>query len=131
MDTPVSRKVHWMLIIYGISLFLIIIISGLRLGIDWKHKTLLAAELKSFFYIKSFWGWVHLILYSFLGYFCGIELLPAAFIISVVFERLELMLQEITGNIIRPGGALDTCIDMTGYALGMYLRFVTSYSIVD
>ena len=74
-----------------------------------------------FYGIKSYWGYVHILLYTILGYTFGLKYAPASFVVSNVFEILE-NVGETLDLPHRSGIGIDTMIDMSGYLLGCYLK---------
>ena len=74
-----------------------------------------------FYGIKTYWGYLHILLYTILGYYTGIDYAPEAFVMSNLFELTEYGINKYLFP-IHVGIGLDTMVDMSGYLLGTYIR---------
>jgi len=117
-----SPELKWMITIYIVAFIFMIIVALCRMKWEWAKKNMYETDSGSFFGIKNIWGWVHFILYTLLGYKCGIDLLPLAILGSLVWDSMEYIVDNTTTGIIEHSGMIDIFIDITGYGLGSYLR---------
>ena len=113
----------WMISIYIFAFIFVAIGSTIRYNTDF-GEGILDSEDKVFFGVKNIWGYLHLLLYSLLGYKCGLRLLPVAFIVSILFEETEMSLQDVSNNVVKGNPGVDTFIDMTGYLGGVYIKYL-------
>tara|TARA_A100001015_G_C14668249_1_gene585805 strand:- start:168 stop:512 length:345 start_codon:yes stop_codon:yes gene_type:complete len=111
-----------MIVIYLFAFIFIIIGALIRMNSDIGEGVFDGGD-DIFFGIKDIWGYIHLALYTVLGYVGGIELFPLALLVSIVWEASETLLAHVSDDIINGNGALDTLIDMSGYLLGSYLNY--------
>ena len=120
-------ELKWMITIYIVAFILITIISVTRLIFG--KISFLEGGSNIYFGIKNIWGYLHFILYTVLGYKCGIELLPLILFISISWDLSEWLLDKITKGIINASGPKDTFIDMNGYLFGLWLYYL-KYGVV-
>ena len=116
-----SPELKWMIAIYVVAFIFINIGVIIRMNTDYAEGILDGGD-KIFFGLKNIWGYVHLALYTFLGYKCGIDLFPIAFVVSILWDCYESLLQDITNDIIRSDGAMDTFIEY-GW---LWVRYISS-----